>query len=1034
MTGFETVLLRVAGTAAGALLKSLLARAPGAGLAADPARPAPRWRRPAELGDAEVRRLAEVLAARLGEATARLRLPEHERAAAVEAVGDAFAALGTLDAETLFAADLDPDALAAALPAPPPGLSPAAEALYARLTRLCCAHAVEYATTLPGFGARADVELVRRTGALTRSLERLQDRPDGSAHAFEERYAEYVARTHGRLQLFGLTLSRSRQEWPLDVAYISLAVSGEQIVPGEAGMHLTSMKAEQALGASRRMLLRGPAGSGKSTLVQWLALNAARRTFGPELRAWNGCVPFVLRLRSFTAAASLPLPEEFLRASGVPLTAPAGWAEQLMSEGRAVVLVDGVDEVPQRLRMRTESWLRSLISAFPKARYVVTTRSSAVPEGWLAHQDFTPHSLLPMERGDVRAFVSHWHASAREECGSPAELARLDAYETSLLEAVGTRRDLGQLATNPLMCALLCALNQDRRMQLPRARKELYDAALDMLLVRRDTEREISGVEGVYLTRDEQILLLQRLAYWLIRNGQVEAARDEAVEMVAEWMDAMPQVRAQGSAGQVFMHLLIRSGLLREPVPGAVNFVHRTFQDYLGAKAAVEERDFGVLVQHAHDDTWEDVIRMSVGHARPAERARLLRGLLRRADRVKRDHSRLVLLAASCLEHAPELEPGVRADIEHRTAALLPPRSVEQADELAKVGELVLELLPEPADLTEDEAAATVRTAALVGGVRALELITGFRDDGRFLVCHELSTGWRRFKGSDYVDAVLSHASLGELAFLEVSSAEQLALLPRVPHLSRVRLEGDRGIPQEVLTHPDLEMLYLSQNNGLSDLSALSALPRLTLLGFDDCRVTDLDGIRGLALRTLYLYRIPDGLDLSPVAGMASLDHLGLDFAPGIGRVADLPVARSATALGFYRRAHRVSLAGLEEWTALNWLTVSGDDQAAELGRLAPAPPLGTLQLLDVSALDPGSLVRHQGLTDLFLSGSTLTGGLEPLRELPRLGRLGLNQCGPSVDITPLAGLPDLRIEVSGGTRAVGGELFPPGRIRFSRS
>lgn len=41
MTGVETVLLRVAGTAAGTLIKSLLARAPGAGLAADPARPPP---------------------------------------------------------------------------------------------------------------------------------------------------------------------------------------------------------------------------------------------------------------------------------------------------------------------------------------------------------------------------------------------------------------------------------------------------------------------------------------------------------------------------------------------------------------------------------------------------------------------------------------------------------------------------------------------------------------------------------------------------------------------------------------------------------------------------------------------------------------------------------------------------------------------------------------------------------------------------------------------------------------------------------
>ncbi|MEV0990449.1 NACHT domain-containing protein [Streptomyces sp. NPDC049949] len=1021
MTGFETVLLRVAGTAAGALVKSLLTRSPGAGLTPDPARPTALWRRPVELGDPEIRRLTRTLASRLGEATTGL--PEHERLAAADAVADAFAALGPVDAGALFAADLDPAALAATLPPPPSGLNEAAERLYRDLVRLCCEHAVEYLTTLPGFGARTDVELVRRTGELALAVTRLADHSDGAAYAFEERYARYVAESHGRLQLFGVTTSRARQEWPLDLAYISLAVSGEQqLAQGEPGVHQTALRAEQALGGTDRVLLRGPAGSGKSTLVQWLALNAARQAEGP----WGTCVPFVLRLRSFTSADSLPLPEEFLRASGVPLTAPPGWIEELMASGRALVLVDGVDEVPQRLRTRTETWLRSLITAFPKARYVVTTRPSAVPEGWLAGQGFVPHSLLPMEREDVRAFVAHWHAAAR------AEGQEVDAYEASLLEAVSSRRDLARLATNPLMCALLCALNQDRRMQLPRARKELYDAALDMLLVRRDTEREISGVEGVYLTRDEQITLLQRFAYWLIRNGQVEAGRDEAVEMVAGWLDAMPQVRDQGSAGQVFQHLLIRSGLLREPVKGAVDFVHRTFQDYLGAKAAVEARDFGVLVRNAHDDTWDDVVRMAVGHARADERARLLRLLLRRADRVKREHSRLTLLAATCLEHAPELDPSIRAEVEHRTAALLPPRSLEQADELAKVGELVLELLPDPAGLTVDEAASTVRTAALVGGPRALEFITGFRDDDRWAVCHELSASWGRFKGAEYVDAVLSRSTLGDTAFLEVSTPEQLALLPRLRHLSRIRLEGDHAVPREIRSHPDLEKLFFSQNDSLGDLSALARLPRLDLLGFDDCRIAALEGIRGLRLETLYLYRVPGGLDLSPIADLPALAHLGLDFDPAVDSISDLPVPRPLRALGLYKGARRMSLAGLDAWHDLAWLTISGDGQAAELERLAPPPRLRTLQVLDHSALDLRSLVRHQGLAELFLSTCVLTTGLDPLRDLPELTLLSLHQCGPSIDISPLADLQDLEIRLSGSARIVGSELFGPGRLRLS--
>ncbi|MEU7603364.1 NACHT domain-containing protein [Streptomyces sp. NPDC041003] len=1017
MAGFETVLLRVAGTAAGALVKSLLARAPGAGLTADPARPAPRWRKPpAELGDGEIRRLTGTLAARLGPACASL--PEHERLAALDAVGDAFAALGPLDAEALFAADLDPAALASAVPPPPAGLSAGAGALYGRLVRLCCAHAVEYATTLPGFGARAEVELVRRTGQLARALECAPGA--GAAYAFEERYAEYVARTHGRLQLFGVTTSRGRQEWPLDVAYISLAVSGEQPLPGEPGMHPASVEAEHALGAADRVLLRGPAGSGKSTLLQWLATNAARQADGP----WGTRVPFVLRLRAFTSAESLPLPEEFLRASGVPLSAPAGWVEDLMLSGRALVLVDGVDEVPQRLRTRTEAWLRSLVTAFPKARYVVTTRPSAVPEDWLSGQGFTPHSLLPMELKDIRGFVSHWHAAARSEG------QEVDAYEASLLEAVGSRRDLARLATNPLMCALLCALNQDRRMQLPRARKELYDAALDMLLVRRDTEREISGVEGVYVTRDEQISLLQRLAYWLIRNGQLEVGRDEAVELLGEWLVSMPQVRAQGGAEQVFTHLLIRSGLLLEPVPGSVIFVHRTFQDYLGAKAAVESRDYGVLVKNAHDDTWDDVFRMAVGHARPDERARLLRGLLRRADKVKGARNRLVLLAAACLEHAPELDPEVRRETEDRTAGLLPPQRLSQAEELAKAGELVLDLLPGPSDLSEREAWAVVHTASLVGGPQALGVVARFRADARPLVKSQLASSWRYFDRPDYVDTVLAEADLSD-TYLIVGSSEELALLDRLPDARRLVLHGGLGVPCQVANRSGLEGLGLQRDRELADLSPLSGLTRLAHLSLYDCpRVDGIGPVTGLPLKSVSLSKVHPGLPLGPLASLESLNSLSIGFATDLPDLARLPVPDTLRSLSLWEGADQVDLHGLERWADLEMLTLWGDRLAGLLAAHPSVPPLDTLQL-DGAAVDPSGLVRHAGMTHLSLLRCVLSGGLEPLLALPRLTRFVVSHCSGPIDLSPLAAREDLTVEVYGPNTLLGTELFPPERLHY---
>ncbi|MEU4731335.1 NACHT domain-containing protein [Streptomyces sp. NPDC023588] len=1001
-------------------MRSLLARAPGAGLAPDPARPVQLWRRPpAELGQAEIRRLADILVARLGEATTRL--PEHERLAALAAVGDAFAAFGPVDADALFAADLEPSALAAALPPPPAGLGAGAEALYGRLVRLCCEHAVQYATTLPNFGARTDVELVRRTGELARAVHRLGDRSDGAAHAFEERYARYIAETHGRLQLFGVTFSRSRQEWPLDVAYLGLSVSSEDgLLPGEPELRQTPVRAEQALASADRVLLRGPAGSGKSTLVQWLALTSARQTNGP----WSTCVPFVLRLRSFTAAGALPLPEEFLRAAGVPLSAPAGWVEDLLLSGRALVLVDGVDEVPQRLRARTEAWLRSLVSAFPRARYVVTTRPSAVPEDWLAGLGFATQSMMAMEQKDIRAFVERWHAAAR------AQGQEVDAYEASLLEAVASRRDLARLATNPLMCALLCALNQDRRMHLPRARKELYDAALDMLLVRRDTEREISAVEGVYLTRDEQIALLQRLAYWLIRNGQLEADRDEAVGLVGEWLDSMPQVREQSGAEQVFAHLLIRSGLLLEPAPGSVAFVHRTFQDYLGAKAAVESRDFGVLVRNAHDDTWDDVVRMAVGHARPDERTRLLRGLLRRADKVKGARNRLVLLAAACLEHAPELDPEVASAVLARTAELLPPRGPEQAEQLAGAGELVLDLLPFPEDGLSDLAAAgTIRTAALVGGERALTVIRRFRAETGPKAAYELDEAWARFEARAYAEGVLGGADLG-YGVLTVSTAEQLACLGALEQFERLRLVGFPEIPVEVSGRRGLRVLHVVDSPDLTDIGPLAALPRLESLSLHGCpALADLTPLTELELEHLFTLGSPR-LRLRVLERLTGLLSLGLGSPGGHRALGELPELPRLTKLWLFEGTESMSLEGLERWPALASLSITGDDQSRDLFAAETPPDLTYLQMFHCHELTPGNLLRFPRLNHLWLADCRLVSTPAALRDLSELATLTLSACG-TVDLSGLAGLPGLTVQVYRGTEVLGAHLFPPERIRI---
>ena len=339
----------------------------------------------------------------------------------------------------------------------------------------------------------------------------------------------------------------------------------------------------------------------------------------------------IIRLRR-SVGKDLPPPEEFVTEVGRHIAAdmPQAWVTRLLREGRALVLIDGVDELPESQRRPARTWLAMLVDTFPNAKYAITSRPGAAASTWLDHQGFTAAEVEPMSWPDVREFVRHWHDAFRAESGDTDRLAQLAASESGLLESLNARRHLRLLATSPLLCALLCVLNLDRRAQLPDERMELYATALDMLLERRDVERLIAP-SGVPLSKTIKRLLLEDLAYWLIRSGWSDAPRDRVTERIARKLAAMPRAGTDDGAA-VLETLIVRSGLIREPVAGRIDFIHRTFEEYLAASAAVSEDQIGELVRNAHDDQWREVIVMAAGHAQPRQREELLRGILARAD------------------------------------------------------------------------------------------------------------------------------------------------------------------------------------------------------------------------------------------------------------------------------------------------------------------------------------------------------------------------------------------------------------------
>ncbi|MGZ3100580.1 NACHT domain-containing protein [Streptomyces sp. H72] len=865
------------------------------------------------LGEKEVRRLAGRLVGDSLDSPGEPPFPPDETEAVTTALTVRLLTLGDLDMDDVQAVRLGHQELAKQLgyraPSATGGLSADACYFLDSVTEWACLHILEFFTRRSTFVARTLVEQSRWHAELIARVDELiarTPRPDARDTAFERRYLPHIEERHNHLTIYGIDLRDSPDRWPLEVAYLSLEATGEEEGAALAGepadpAHTVRVPAEDALRTRDRLLLRGDAGSGKTTLVQWLAVTAARD---------GDRIPYVLPLRTLVRAGALPSPAGFLTAVGCPLTPPDGWAERVLTAGRGLLLIDGLDEIPAADRHRARDWLLALIRAFPGNRWLLTSRPTAVRPDWLAAEGFRELTLAPMRRADLTTFVRRWHAAA----DAPA-------YEARLLDALHTKRDLARLATNPLMCGLICALHRERRGYLPTGRKELYDAALTMLLARRDRER---GMEAVELGEEAQLELLQRLAYALVLSGRTEMDLATAEGIVERSLPSVASAAGQGDAVTVLRALVLRSGLLRRPGEDSLHFVHRTFQDYLGARYAVEEGHLDVIASRADDPHWEDVIRMAVAHARPGERAMLLRRLL------ARDTPRLTLLALACLEHATALDPAVRAEVEARAGALIPPRSTEDARALAEAGPLVLELLPGPEGLTDAEAHGVTVTASLLAAHEpegALAVLRRFRGHPSLGVRRQLVGTWGRFDPLGYAREVLDHLDRTEL-FLTCTTEGQRAVLADLrPPWSLLRFEGPHAVADILGAVPrpeTIQTLHFVRNTELTDLDPLIAFASLRHLSLTDCG--DARGLHRLTALRLESLTVRGTTDVTGLDALDSLRRLSLLLRLPGSRLTDaLPVAAPLRELHLGRfTTMDTGLRGLSHWSTLERLTLQG--------------------------------------------------------------------------------------------------------------
>ena len=664
----------------------------------------------------------------------------------------------TIDATSLVAIDLAPETLTKTiLDASPKEVSTFTaqeKNLYQIVAHELAQYVIDIASQFPQFSERIATDLLRRDTILlsvaTRVLAEVEEiRKAGSADGadlaeFEIEYRRAVARSHDQMELFGVDLSTASKRHSLSVAYVSLAVLHKDF---ELIEDTSAVRVETALQRSKRWLIRGAPGAGKTTLINWLAVSAARSSFTQSLEQWNGILPFIIRLRQF-AEAPLPAPPEFPKcgAPAIGSSMPTNWANSLLSQGRGLVLVDGIDEIPERRRPEVQSWLKDLAESYPRSIFIVTSRPHAIEDDWLAQARFAEAELLEMRRDDILTFIDHWHSAVAVELQDNEDKLQLPLLASSLRALISESRSIRYLAANPLLCAIICALHRDRHRQIPKDRVELYEACCSMLLERRDAERQIALGDYPRLTYRQKRLLLEDLAYWMLLNGQTQVVRSSADAHFQLRLESLRELPSDTTGVAVRRFFVERSGMLREPSLFYVDFTHRTFQEFLAARAALDAGDIGVLADHARDDQWRETIILAAGLSGKKARADLLTGLTDRIRKNDENSVRILLLTAQCINSALEIPINVRFYIEKKMSELTQPRTVREIKTFAAAGELGLPYLGFSSTKPEAVLDASVRELINIGTDAAMDVLEAYAKasaTGRWpRVLNALTNGW----------------------------------------------------------------------------------------------------------------------------------------------------------------------------------------------------------------------------------------------------------------------------------------------------
>ncbi len=358
-----------------------------------------------------------------------------------------------------------------------------------------------------------------------------------------------------------------------------------------------------------KLMVLGKPGAGKTTFLQYLAIQCDRGHFQSH------SVPVFIRLKNFAEDAldesnfSLLdyINQEFSR-SGISEQD----VETLLDRGKLLMLLDGLDEVPEAASDEVIKQIRKLSEKYYKNQLVITCRIAAQEYRF---RGFTEVEIADFKPAQIETFAKKWFvAVARNSPESGLKKVSLFLEQMELPE----NQPIRELAATPVLLNLICLVFQSKA-DFPTKRSDLYKQGLDLLLVRWDESRGIRRDE-VYrnLSLSHKLQLLSQLAATTFEQGDYFFEESRLQQLISDYLRTLSGDRTEltgleQDGAAVVKSIEAQHGLLVERARRIYSFSHLTFQEYLTARAIATGSDASLhqLLGHLMEKRWREVFLLT---------------------------------------------------------------------------------------------------------------------------------------------------------------------------------------------------------------------------------------------------------------------------------------------------------------------------------------------------------------------------------------------------------------------------------------